>query len=140
MDQRIRVEGLKELSRTLRKLSDSKEFGKELRGANLKSAQVVASRAQSRAPVRSGRLRGSIRALAQQRGAQVKGGSKRVPYFGFIDFGGTIRFRTSSRRITRPYIKGGRILYPALAEKRQEVNNIFNEEVKKVMRKAGLQL
>lgn len=136
-DERIDVVGLREVQRALRQLSDNGEWTKELRVTNKYAAESVAERARQLAPVSSGKLRRSIRAKATQKSASVAGGGARVPYFGWIDFGGTLRFRNSSRRLTRPYLKKGRILYAALAERNHAVVARYDRSVTDLLRRAG---
>jgi hypothetical protein len=135
---RVEIVGLRELQKTLKRLSDSGEWTKELRDTNKRSAEIVADRAKALAPVRTGKLRSSIRARGSQREGSIAGGGARVPYFGFIDFGGTIRFRQSSRVISRPYLRGGRILYRALDERRDRVVDAYEQAVSDLLSRAGL--
>lgn len=84
--QVLRVEGEKELRRQLREIGNP-ENTKELRAAHRAAADVVVRRAVPKVPVRSGRLRQSVRALAGQRDAKVNAGSARVPHAGAVHFG-----------------------------------------------------
>lgn len=67
----IKIEGLKELSGHLKKLSA--ELPKELKAVSKDAAEIVATEARGIVPVRTGRLRGQIKA-----GATAKGGDVRV--------------------------------------------------------------
>lgn len=127
MQAPIKVEGLKELQRTLGRLS--KDAQKEVRAVNKSAAQIVADEAASRAPVRTGRLKRSIRALGQSRGATVKAGGARVPYAGWIEFGGRIP------RAVRPFIREGRFLFPALERNRRRIEQMYLRELESVLRK-----
>lgn len=138
MEQRIQVIGLRDLQKELKRLSDTGEWTSELREANKSGAEIVAARARSLAPVRTGRLRDSIRAKASQRDASVAGGGARVPYFGWIDFGGTIRLKHRRRVIKRPFIKEGRILYRALSQEREQVVRHYEGAVSDLLKRAGL--
>lgn len=81
----MRVRGGRELRRTLKAAGVDL---KDLRAVNLDVARVVAPVARINAPVRTGRLAGSIRTGATQRGAFVRAGRKgTVPYAGPIHFG-----------------------------------------------------
>jgi hypothetical protein len=130
----VRVEGIRELQRSLRQANAS--FPAELRKANKSAAEVVVAFALPKAPVKTGRLRKSIKAQAQQRGASVKGGTEvRVPYFGFIDFGGRVGIHGS---VQREFIPEGRILYPALRQARPVFMRTYERDVKSLLVKAGL--
>lgn len=83
----IKVEGLKELQREIRRIEDT-ELKKKLRESNKAAAQLVADEAQSTVPRRSGRLAKTIKAKGGQRDGTVKAGTgARVPYAAPIHFG-----------------------------------------------------
>lgn len=83
----IKVEGLKELQREIRRIEDT-ELKKTLRDSNKSAAQIVADEAQNTVPRRSGRLAGTIKAKGGQRDGSVKAGTgSRVPYAAPIHFG-----------------------------------------------------
>lgn len=114
----IRVDGLKELQRDIRKAQD-KELGKKLRAANKKAADVVKDRAKPEAPVQSGRLAKSVTSKAGQRDAHVKAGTAaRVPYAGAIHFGWP-----------RRGIKANRFLNRALWRTREQVGKVYEVEI-----------
>lgn len=165
MGEGIRVENLRETQRTLRDVS--REFPRELRLIFNKAGEVVVKTAKPTIPVRSGRLAGSLKSASTQREGRVKMGTpKRVPYAGWIEFGGTIihegpshrhghgpqgvKRRVSSRRgsktvvlgarhlIRRPFVKGGRYLFPAFEKSEPRVSRVAADGVEKLLRKAGL--
>lgn len=138
MDQHIEVTGLKELRRDLKKLSETNEWNKQLRTTNKQGAELVAERAKALAPVRTGKLASSIRGRGSQREGTVAAGGARVPYAGWIDFGGTIRFKKRKGELRRPYIKEGRILYRALGETRDRVFDFYEAAVTEILRAAGM--
>lgn len=82
----IEVEGAKELRKVFRDLGD-KDLGKQLRAANKTVSQMVVEAALPNVPVRSGRLRRSVKALATQTAAYGKAGSNAVPYAAAIHWG-----------------------------------------------------
>lgn len=81
----IKVEGLTELRRTLKRLGD--DAAKQLREANLAAARTIVDSALPNVPVVSGRLRGSVKALASQTAARMKAGSAAVPYAAAVHWG-----------------------------------------------------
>lgn len=82
--QGISVEGLNLLHRNLRKLdSDYPKRAKEIHQA---IAEPIASRARSKARVKSGKMRSSIRPYATQRMARVGAGARTV-YTGVQHYG-----------------------------------------------------
>lgn len=130
--QQIQVEGLRELSKALRNLED-KELPKQLRLANKKAAEVVAQEAKTRVPVRTGNLQRSIKATASRTSASVKMGSAKVPYAGWIEFGGSIKFKTRDAVLTREVVKGGRYIRPSAQDKHLTIMAIYEREVNEVI-------
>lgn len=131
MIERIEVEGLRETVRDLKKVGDD-TIPAKIREANLEAAEIVAADARNRAPVRTGALRGTIRATGQQSAGVVREGSSRVPYAGFIDYGGTITPKGAPVR--REYRSGGRIVYPALQAKRNTIIEIYEKRLQEATR------
>jgi Bacteriophage HK97-gp10, putative tail-component len=87
-DPAIRVDGLRELRRDLKRLQPEvdKELRKDLRAA----AEKVATAARARAPRLTGEYARSIRPSVTARGVSV---GSRLPQAGVLHFGGTIRPR-----------------------------------------------
>lgn len=83
-DVGVKVEGLDELARTLKRAGHDLT---ELKDAHWRAANIVAQRAESIAPRRSGNLAGSIRAARQAKRARVQAGRASVPYAGPIHWG-----------------------------------------------------
>lgn len=105
VEARIEVENLIELQRLLRQVGD-KELPKALRGANKSMAEVVRDEALPNVPVRSGRLKRSVRAIGGQRDAKVQAGTAaRVPYAATIHWGrkrGNVGWPPGNRRGLNP--------------------------------------
>jgi hypothetical protein len=87
-DAGVRVEGLRELRRDLKKLSPevNKQLGRELREVG----KIVAADARARAPKRSGKYATSIRVYAAKSGVAV---GSNLPQAGVLHWGGTIKPR-----------------------------------------------
>lgn len=123
----IEVDGLIELQRALRQVEAS--LPRELRSANKAAAEIVAEEARRLVPVRTGRLRDSIKARADQRSASVKAGTAaRVPYANAVHWGYRNRPQGGSNWPARPFI------YDALYARREDVAAAYQESVKKLMR------
>lgn len=118
-----RVEGLREARRQLARLGgDAKTT---VKAANKDAAEVVVEYAERRVPVRTGRLKGSLRALASGASARAVAGSAAVPYAAVIHWG-----RIKGGRINgRPY------LWNAAAEANDEVVVIYERAVAEAVRK-----
>lgn len=80
----IRVSGL---NRTIRALKDIGVPASEIAAAGKDAAELVAGEARTLVPVRTGKLKGSIRTATQQRKAIVRAGGARVPYANPIHWG-----------------------------------------------------
>jgi len=94
----IRIEGLDELARTMRKAGVDIS---ELKDAHTRAASIVADYAAGIAPRRSGRLAGSIRPAKQAKRARIMAGSAAVPYAGPIHWGWPARNIEASLFLSR---------------------------------------
>ncbi|MEW6583473.1 MAG: HK97 gp10 family phage protein, partial [Actinomycetota bacterium] len=75
MVAQVRIEGLRELQATLRRIDG--QLPRLVRGRLREAAGIVAVEARARAPVRSGRLRRSIRPFARGNVAGVRVSARR---------------------------------------------------------------
>lgn len=120
------------------------EAGKALRVEFKEAAEIVAADARRRAPKRSGRLQRSIRAYGTQRGAGIREGKASVEYAGYIDFGNKPNVGRAPRHQERshayPFIKTGRIMYPAYYANRDRVRAMVGDALFRVARKVGLEV
>lgn len=130
---RVEVEGLKELRKALKQVDAN--FPKALQRANKRAAEIVAARARSKVPVRSGRAASTMRATATQTYGAVKFGGAKAPYAAWLDFGGRVGRNNS---IVRPYRRSGRYVYPALAEVRPRVIDTYKQAIELLIETAGL--
>jgi hypothetical protein len=96
----------------------------------------VTPRVRSKMPNRSGAAAGSVRARGGGNTTYLVAGSSRVPYFGWLDFGGTLA-PTGRRRNTqrRPVVRSGRFMYPAVAESTDDLNKAAGRAVDAVIRR-----
>lgn len=118
----IEIIGLKEVVRAFKQVEGATA---DLKLANKTAAQYVAERAASRVPVRTGKLRSSIRAAGQARGGLVRMGSGRLPYAGPVEFGGYPG--------SRPYVKEGRYLFPTAKEAKAEIAAIYSADLERLI-------
>lgn len=82
----VRIEGAKELRAAIKAAQDA-GLARQLAAANKSAAQVVVDSALPNVPVRTGRLRQSVRALGSQTRGNVKAGSASVDYAAAIHWG-----------------------------------------------------
>lgn len=118
----LKLEGGRNLRRTLREAGSDLT---ELKDANAQAAGIVAGRAQSWAPVSSGRLAATVRSSGTKTAGIVRAGNNRksasgVPYAGPIHWGWKARniranpFMSYSAQATEPtWLK----LYDSLVNK-----------------------
>lgn len=129
----IQIKGLKELQQELRRL----DFGGELRKANLKAAEVVATSARSRAGGAGGVLRKtapSIKAAAEQRAAKVNLGGPSYPWAMGAEFGGRGRPTTQQFKPWRG--PQGYALYPAIRATKPEFMDVYEKAIEDLFRRA----
>lgn len=131
----VRVEGLKAFTRALRDLD--RELPKAMRHANNAVASIVVEGARPKIATRSGRARGTLKAKSTRTAVRVSAGSKRVPYYGWLDFGGSTGIKRSVRR---PFIEEGRYIYPTYEASRDRVIEAMVTAYTVVARDAGLEV
>lgn len=133
----VRVEGLAELRRDLRKVGDVDTL-RELRDGLKKAAGIVADDARRRVPSKSGRARSSVRAGASGNRAYVAGGKKSVPYYGWLDFGSR-RPVVGNARARGPWSGSGvgpsegRFIYPAITDKEKQITDAVDDAMSRAI-------
>ena len=131
----IKIDGLAAFSRNLRKLD--KDLPKALRLAINEATGIVVQEAARRVPVRTGKAKASVKAMSTRTASRIAGGSNRVPYFAWLDFGG----RTGRRKsVQRAFLKEGRYLYAAYFDKRDEFDETLSRALLRVARQAGVEV
>ena len=139
--QGIEIRGLRELQGAFRKIDP--DLPKNLRLAMKAMAERVVTRAQGKMPHVSGEAASSLKPRATQRGAGIaypSGGTPwkgvKADYYPWLDFGGaTGRGGSIKRRV----VKGGRYLYPAIAEARPDLARDAEAAVTNAARGAGFE-
>lgn len=135
----IRIDGLREFQAALKAMDG--ETQKKLKVVLDSAAQAVVGGASRRVPVRTGRARASLRAQSSQREAKVVGGSKKVPYYGFLDFGNDPkRGHGVGRKDSHPrrFLAEGRYMYPAFEANRQSIYKALQNSIVELATDAGL--
>jgi hypothetical protein len=129
----IKITGLREFQRALKQMDG--ETQKQLRVVLNETADTIAKAAARRVPTRTGRAKASLRAMSSQREARVMGGSRKAPYYGWLDFGG---HTGKNRSVRRPFVPGGRYMYPAFAANRDPIYAALQKSLADLARNAGL--
>jgi len=131
----IKIDGLAAFSRNLRKLDSN--LPKALRIAINDATNLVVDEAAQRIPTRTGRAKASIKAKSTRTESRIAGGSNRVPYYAWLDFGG----RTGRRKATqRAFLKEGRYLYAAYYDKQREFDAALSKGLLQVAASAGIEV
>ena len=131
----VKITGLAEFNRNLRKLDN--DLPKALRLAHNEAAQLIVDWAAPRVPRKSGRAAGTVKAKSTRTESRVQGGSKRAPYYPWLDFGGKVG---PKRSVRRQFIKEGRYLYPALSANYDKFADLLTEKLIEVARAAGVEV
>ena len=146
----VRVVGVVELRKALRDID--KDLAKELAAGLAEAADIVADEARAHVPRRSGRAADSIKVRKQSAGASLAVGGTKAPYYPWLDFGGTVgrgRVPGGAKKLAggatgghagsvkRPFIQGGRYIYPALRHKEAQVKAKVDEVMARMATKAG---
>lgn len=133
----IRIDGLAEFSRNLKKLDS--DLPKALRLALNDAADLVVTDTRKRVPKRSGKAAASIRAASTRTAVRVKAGGRKAPYYPWLDFGGRVGRR---RSVIRPFLKEGRYLYDVYFEHRDSgrLQHIVNRSLLRIASQAGVEV
>lgn len=130
----VRITGVVELQRALKALGNGAQT--ELRTVFAESASHIVAGATRRAPKDTGQLIAKgVRSKAEQRGASIVLGGKRVPYGPWLEFGGSVGIGNS---VKRPFVKGGRFLFPAIAAGREDLIEAIAAGITDLAQRHGL--
>ena len=80
-------------------------------------AQLAVATVRAKVPKRTGQFASTVRASKTKRAVLVRMGKAKVPYAGWLEFGGTRG---------RPYVPGGRWLYPTAFDMEPQLVAIAN--------------
>lgn len=142
MTQPVKVEGLAELRKKLRKIEDPTHL-KEFQAGLKKAGEVVVPAARAKARPFSNRAAETIRVTSGGNRVYVSAGKASLRWYGWADFGSR-RPRSGQPRSVGPWAKsgkgpkGGRFIYPGLKEKTQEVERAVDAAMEKSIKGVGL--
>lgn len=137
----IRIVGLREFRKALKEMGG--DLPRQIRVALNSVAETVAGGARRRVPSRTGKARASLKVSSGQLEARIKGGAARVPYYGWLDFGGRVgRGRTgpNTGATRRPFIQSGRYMYPSYSANRDTVHKALEQVLVDLAESAGLEV
>lgn len=135
MSDAIKVDGLAQFTRTLKKLDS--DIPKMQRKALNDAAEIVLGYARPRIPRRSGAAASSLKAKSTQTAVRVAAGGTKAPYYPWLDFGGRVGRRKQTKR---PFIGDGRYIYPALSAKRDEFEEALRAALVESAKTAGFEV
>ena len=122
----VEVVGLRALQRDIKRLSlDAGPLNKALSEAGKRAASPVAERVRGNVPHESGALASSVRVTGSRSGAAVRMGRASTPYAGPTDFVGYPG--------DRPYLAGGRYLFPAAEELASEAAGLYADATQRAL-------
>ena len=124
MRPQLELVGYRQLKKELRQLGD--EAVASLKQTNKEAADLVADTARPDIPVRSGRLKGTLRTTGTMRGGVVRLGRKAVPYAGPVHFGWPNRPNQAKGWRGGP-IAPNPFLYEAMDERVQDVMDLYSK-------------
>jgi hypothetical protein len=126
MQAAIQIEGGAKLRRAFR---DAEAGMEDLKDLHKSLADDVAGTAKTKVPVRTGRLQRSIRGSGTKTAARVRAGNNRASGATAVPYGPAIHFGWSRRGI-----KPQPFLYEALDDRRQDVINDYNAEIRHMIK------
>lgn len=135
MTDAIQVRGLSEFVRNLGKLDA--DLPKVIRQGLNEVADVIITDAVPRVPRRSGAAARSIKARSLRDAVRVVGGSKRVPYYPWLDFGGRVG---RDRSVVRPFKKDGRYIYDSYYRTKPRIGEQLEVVLLNGARAAGIEV
>lgn len=137
----VEIEGLAEFRRALKRVDD--DLPKDLRATMRRQvADPVALRVKSQVPVLTGTWRSTIRGGATARTAYIQWGRAKVPYAGWMEFGGQLPSQRSGRpaRYVRRRVGRGYYVHPEVERARPLASAAAERALEQVMRRAQLSL
>jgi len=129
----IKIEGLRDFQKKLKDADGASQ--KKLRLVLNAAANVVIDEARPKIPVLTGAAAASLKAQSSQRLARVKAGGAKVPYYGWLDFGGSVG---RQHAIKRPFLRDGRYIYPSYDAKRDAILKALEQGISDLAKEAGL--
>lgn len=131
----VKVVGLSDLRRELKKLDDSDEFNAELKEVNFEIADTVVGRAKVFASTKLQRR--AAQSLKAGRGASratISGGGAQTPFFGGAEFG-SIQY-TQFEPWRGNDRSAGYFLYPTIRNSTDEIVEMYGDALEKITARA----
>jgi len=124
MSQGFKIEGNRELRAKMRKAGEDVTQFKDL---HQEIADDVAGVAKTKVPVRTGKLKRSIKPKAYNTLARIEAGNRAKNFRTGVQYAGPIHFGWAARHV---FIRPNPFMYDALDARRDEVQAAYQAEVK----------
>lgn len=98
-------------------------------------AELVVKKTRPDVPRVSGAAQRSLKVLDFTGGAAATGGSRAVPYFAWLNYGGAAGIRHS---VHRPVVPQGRYLHPQFEHSQAQVERIMKDGMLELSRASGI--
>lgn len=135
MFEPVRVEGLREFQRALRKLDADAPKG--LRLAANRSAEFLVDKVRPQFPRRTGRAAASLKPRSTRTAVRIAFGGPRAPHAPWLDFGGGVG---PGKKTRRRFMPDGRYLYPTYRDNQSQFQRIVEAGLVEVAEGAGLEV
>lgn len=133
MGEAIKIDGLNQFARNLRKLDN--DLPKALRIGFNEAAGIVVTAAKPLFPRRTGKAASTVRVASTRTAVRVVEGGNRASYVPWLDFGGKVGRKKS---VHRPFIGDGRFLYPSFYKHGEEVHEAIVKALLDVAEQSGV--
>jgi hypothetical protein len=130
----IEIKGLKRAMRLMKDLDG--DFKTQFKNIHKGAADIVADEARRLAPVKTGRLRKSIRTSGTTKGGVIRIGKKKIPYAGRVTFGDPTSLFGRIAGGGGIKIKGNPFFYEAADRQFTEVVEYYDEELEQILDRA----
>jgi len=131
--EQVSIRGLRDFQAALKQMDDGAQ--KQLRVVLNKASELVLSGARKRVPTKTGAAVASLKAASSQREASIRAGSRKAPYYPWLDFGGRVGIGKS---VKRPFLAKGRYIYREYDAVRPRVLGLLEAELAALAKNAGL--
>lgn len=135
---RVVVTGLRDLNKAL-KAADT-EAADAMKASMKSIAEIVVADVQARVPHLTGAARASYKPRGGVKGAGIAFGSARAPYVAFLEFGNKVGAGAGVGRgdtVPRPFVKGGRYLYPAIEANMRDIEQKVGDAIDGILATYG---
>lgn len=131
----IKVVGLNDFRKGLRGID--RGLPKTVRVVLNQVATILIDHVRPQIPRLTGRAAASLKPQSTQSQARIAAGGPSAPWYPWIDFGGRVGPKKS---VVRPYIPGGRYIFPGLDEKRADIEDAMLEGMAQLASSNGIEV